>query len=329
MQFLTDSNHLSEALWIDQADARAQLRQKCEAGIVSEPEADLIADFMRDGYVIVDLAGIDEAIGAIARDIDALWQAPPFDLACAGPGHSRPLPMEEGATIFGREPGVRLMDLHSHSAGALELYLNGPLHRLCSVLMGGQAMATQSLYFEHGSMQDVHRDPWYVNHAPRSHLLAAWFALEDIDPDAGPLNYVPGSHALPFYRFPNDDMVFHAPGVTPQEQRRAVDHMRDQLRAHGMAPRAATPRRGQVFLWHGSLIHGGSPIRNPALTRRSLVVHFGRRDTQQRRGAVVCCGGVPRTFTTDQYYGGAAHAIGWHSPFAGAEGGAPGDVDHR
>merc|ERR1711879_30244 len=36
-------------------------------------------------------------------------------------------------------------------------------------------------------------------------------------------------------------------------------------------------RAGDVGIWHESIMHGGAPIRNMTLTRRSIVVHFARR----------------------------------------------------
>ena len=32
-------------------------------------------------------------------------------------------------------------------------------------------------------------------------------------------------------------------------------------------------RKGDVFIWSADLAHGGSPIENPGLTRRSIVGH--------------------------------------------------------
>jgi hypothetical protein len=109
-------------------------------------------------------------------------------LAVAAPVRGgRPYPL----SILGAElsigPGVRILDLHSHAAGTLSFYLNAQMHRLCSLIFGAQAVATQSLYFEYGSTQSLHRNPWYVNHSPNSHLLAIWFALEDVHPDFLPL----------------------------------------------------------------------------------------------------------------------------------------------
>lgn len=317
MNHLTSDNFLTSPLWFDQEDAPQQLQEKLRRKEISETEAKLIAKFREDGYAMLDIDGIDAAIDNLQSGIDRLWKNPPFDLAAAGPGHDRPLPMSEGVKLFGREPGVRLLDIHSHIPGAQELYLNEQLHRLCTVLFDAEAIATQSLYFEYGSTQSLHRDPWYVNHNPRSHLLAAWFALEDIHPDAGPLNYVPGSHKLPYFRFNTDDIVFHDPRVSNEERIAAVADMNRQIAAHDRAPQAALPKRGQVFLWHGNLIHGGSRVVNPAITRRSLVVHFGRADTQKRRGASFFYEGTSRTFFTTAMCGNGAGIRGWGNPLVG------------
>lgn len=37
-------------------------------------------------------------------------------------------------------------------------------------------------------------------------------------------------------------------------------------------------RKGDILLWHGMLIHGGTKINNPALTRKSMVIHFVGED---------------------------------------------------
>ena len=49
---------------------------------------------------------------------------------------------------------------------------------------------------------------------------------------------------------------------------------REQVRAAGLRTEALTCRRGEVLLWHASLLHGGSVVADPARTRRSFVVHF-------------------------------------------------------
>ena len=221
--FLTDDNRLSQPLWLDAPDALDVLRHKINSSQVSEQEGEIFRYFIENGYVIFDVDNAEDAIKNIASSIPLVWSFQPTDLAVAGPVRGgRPYPMSILGNELTREPGVRILDLHSHVPGALSLYLNTQAHRLCSLIFGAQAVATQSLYFEYGSTQSLHRDPWYVNHSPRSHLLAIWFALEDVHPNSGPLSYVPGSHRLPYFRFSTDDIVFHDPRVVRRNAMRPL-----------------------------------------------------------------------------------------------------------
>ena len=36
-------------------------------------------------------------------------------------------------------------------------------------------------------------------------------------------------------------------------------------------------RKGDVFLWHANLMHGGEPHHDKALTRKSMVFHYFSR----------------------------------------------------
>ncbi|HWA73965.1 MAG TPA: phytanoyl-CoA dioxygenase family protein [Polyangiaceae bacterium] len=315
---LTSEDQLTNPLWLDLPDAERQLNRKLERGELDSEEAEMLREYVRTGYIMVDVPGLDHSIRDLLQGVERLWRHPPFDLA--GAGHvngGRPLPLSELAPLVERGPGVRILDLHSHVDGARQLYLNSRLHRLCGLILGGRAVATQSLYFQYGSTQSLHRDPWYVNHNPRTHLVAAWFALEDIVPEAGPLMYVPGSHTLPYYRFSTGDVVFHDPAVTNDDRVAALAHMQAQMQERGLRAEPALPRRGQVFLWHGSLIHGGSPVKNPSLTRQSFVVHYGREDTHLNRGSGFQRNGKSRVFFTQAKYTSDEGTIGFHNPIAG------------
>lgn len=317
MEFLTPDNLLTHPLWIDLDNASTILQEKVQRGEISAAEGVTIQNMIYHGFAMVDLDGVDQIITALDKEMEDLWQNPPFDLAFASPKHEKPVPMDEGLAAYPRSPGVRLLDIHSHSASARQLYLNPQLHHLCSLILDGQAIATQTLYFEYGSTQRLHRDPWYVNHSPRTHLFAVWIALEDIHPDSGPLNYVSGSHKLPFHRFHTNDIVFHDPRLTQTDRQTAFRHMQEQIRSSKYPPVAALPKRGQAFLWHGSLIHGGSPVINPALTRRSLVIHFGRSDTHHKRSSGVTHQNITRVFSTEKKYTSASGELGWVSPLEG------------
>ncbi|HXO20697.1 MAG TPA: phytanoyl-CoA dioxygenase family protein, partial [Thermoanaerobaculia bacterium] len=173
-----------------------------------------------------------------------------------------------------RQPSCRIADLHSWSAGAYELYLNRQVFEHVELIWGSPAVATQSLTFEFGSQQALHRDPVHVHTSPPSHLVAAWIALEDIGPSCGALTYIPGSHRLPYWRDRQGDYRLHQGSHGEKEIREAQEFDLAQCAKRGLAAELFTCKRGEVLIWHHSLLHGGSQPEDPRLTRKSFVIHF-------------------------------------------------------
>jgi ectoine hydroxylase-related dioxygenase (phytanoyl-CoA dioxygenase family) len=172
-----------------------------------------------------------------------------------------------------RARGYRIPDLHSHSAHARDLYLQPTLFRMVELIFDAPAIAFQSLYFEYGSSQGLHRDPMFVVTRPPLNMCAAWVALEDITADSGPLLYVPGSHRLPWYEF-EPETILCKEAVSKERRAEFAIWLQDTMREKALEPRPFTCKRGDAFLWHGGLVHGGEPIMNPEQTRKSFVVHY-------------------------------------------------------
>ena len=90
---------------------------------------------------------------------------------------------------------------------------------------------------------------------------------------SGPLAYLPGSHKLPV-------LTMQAAGVSGEVPTQSdyvttyLPALRSRLEAAGLPRAQALLKKGQALVWAANLAHGGSPIRDPAATRRSLVVHF-------------------------------------------------------
>jgi hypothetical protein len=89
------------------------------------------------------------------------------------------------------------------------------------------------------------------------------------------------------------------------------------MEARGMKPAPFLARKGQVLLWHGCLVHGGSPVADASKTRRSFVVHYAREDQHPNRGTAVALGGDRQTLRTVERYVGRRGTVGFHNPTAG------------
>jgi ectoine hydroxylase-related dioxygenase (phytanoyl-CoA dioxygenase family) len=182
--------------------------------------------------------------------------------------------------IAGRQ--FRLTNFHIYSDAAMGLAKNEEVMRLLDLLFGREAAVHTSLTFQYSTMQALHRDGPYFHTFPESLFFGVWTALQDIDPESGPLCYVPGSHRIEIDQWDiyNKEL---AKGLDPDTAQRSALHIyqsRITQRGEAFAPRAyAVLKKGDVAIWHPQLIHGGSPARKPELQRHSMVAHCCPIDT--------------------------------------------------
>lgn len=167
------------------------------------------------------------------------------------------------------EHRFKVNDLYLEFPVVRTLALNARLTPILTQLLGYVPVVCNSLSFEQGSGQPDHVDALYMTPRSRGHLIAIWVALEDCNPDAGPLRYYPGSQKIEPYVFSNGSNHF-----IQEEMKDWQTYMAVEVRRMNLKPTCFAARKGDVFIWSAHLLHGGEPIRNHQLTRRSLVFHY-------------------------------------------------------
>jgi hypothetical protein len=135
--------------------------------------------------------------------------------------------------------------------------------------------------------QDDYLNPEYVN----SWYAAVWMALDDVDPDSGPFEYIPGSHKWPLLRrekvralLPlNETLRADWP---KRSERFVVPALESEIERRGAPLRQFLGKRGDVLVWHGRLLHRGSKPNRPGTVRKGLICHYSginhRRDMPRR-----------------------------------------------
>lgn len=305
-------------IWIDEDSARDEIARMSVRGDISADEAASLTKFNEDGYFITHIDVTPADAEEIERDVDRLWRERGREIAFAY--DSPPRRFSEADPVRDRRPRYRIHDLHAASSAARRLYLHPTLHRYASLILGTTAVATQSLYFEFGSQQALHRDSIVVPTPEFGRLVAAWIALEDIAPESGPLVYVPGSQRFPFYRFGSDGYVYDPTRHTAHDVEKAMAFYDAELRKSGRPVKAFTARRGEVLIWHSALMHGGALPADERRTRRSFVVHYSARQSHPTREFAVeemLGGGEGQSvFSTDVLLQ-AGEAYGFANPLEG------------
>jgi phytanoyl-CoA hydroxylase len=256
-------NRFSE-LWCDQRDADQSVMARA-GNDVSLAEA--LRSFVRNGYAVLEGA-VDEK--AIDRYRDELARATLNTglLASYGPGV---FPLSDSDP---RKPLTKILDTYMLCPAALDLMFSPPVHLFMSAVFEDAVLAFQGLHFEVGSTQTLHQDTAYVVVDVPLNLAASWIALEDIQEGAGELAYIPGSHRFAHFLYSGGRKHWDM-GVDGNEPHdRHLRSLQEQAALRGIAVTKFRPRKGDVFIWHADLAHGGAQITQPGATRRSLVTHY-------------------------------------------------------
>jgi hypothetical protein len=210
----------------------------------------------RDGFATLDFPepNLDALAEDIVRDLFA------------------PLPW--GPWLAGEVDGLsRVTDAWRTNPSVRRIAANAQVAALLSRIYGRQAFPFQTINFAVGSQQDIHVDVVHFASAPENFMCGVWLALEDIEPGAGPLRYIPGSHRWPM--FLNEHVGRPVPTERHDEEYERLDRVLRKLReTHGVEPVEFYPKKGQALIWAAGLHHGGAPHTDRSKTRRSQVTHY-------------------------------------------------------
>lgn len=221
-----------------------------------------------NGFLILPSFVSDESVAAVLRLHAHVWRTRPshviVDNLAVG-GRSSMDRLTEGAQA---QPH-KINDLYLSFPEIRSLALDRRLTPILAELLGDAPALCNTLNLDYGSEQANHVDSLYMTPPRESALVATWTALEDCHPDAGPLSYVPGSHKIAPYRFSDGRLTEIA-----AEHQAWETYIRGHVARLGLAEQQFLPRKGDLLIWHGQLLHGGGKRNDSTRTRRSLVCHY-------------------------------------------------------
>jgi phytanoyl-CoA hydroxylase len=122
----------------------------------------------------------------------------------------------------------------------------------------------QSMLFDLNTATHAHQDWYYLDSMPPGHLLAGWFALEDIHEEAGRFYVLPKSNWIDF-----DLTIDEKVSTTPYRKK-----LQEYLDTHQENIYAPALKKGDVLFWNSRTIHGSLETKNPQHSRKSLTAHY-------------------------------------------------------
>jgi phytanoyl-CoA hydroxylase len=255
-------------MWIDRSDAVEVLSRKEMADDLKEA----IYKFILDGYVVLPKAVPDRFIDDFLESIDHSFTHGNSDVLYQKHGSPVTLPLATPTDPI----EARVVDAYCVMPEAVSILSNARLIQFLRAIFDEVPLLFQSLSFHQGSQQGLHQDTAYVVSNRPMELAACWIALEDIREGSGELMYAPGSHRYPDWDFGVSPLRKHWDSALDEVEQhdKWATWLRDRAETANQGVQKFLARKGDILIWHADLAHGGSPVLDKTLTRRSLVGHF-------------------------------------------------------
>lgn len=233
--------------------------------------------FFENGYLILPKFMTDDEVETINDAVDLAWADKSIYNSLTATAYTGTPRYADTYMRFleadARDELYKLNHLYLYDYRVLSLLVSDKFQDPLAQLLGGAPFMFNGLNLERGSEQRFHFDTFYMPPRTPGKMVATWVALEDIHPDSGPLNYYPKSHLIPAFNFTRP----------VHEQIHEFDaFIEPELAARGLKAEGFCPKKGDVFLWHAQLYHGGGKINDRRLTRKSMVNHFWRMEDYPR-----------------------------------------------
>lgn len=242
--------------WLDVNDSTIVAPAKIGFNSFSPAVQQQIKDWSKNGYLILEKVFDDATVEMINNEVEQL-----VNISAVHYTHDHKIMFANKLS----EP-IKKSTYHPLLKNVLEF------------LLDKEVAPFQTLNFNKGSGQLAHSDSIHMTTYPLGYLIAAWVALEDIHEDSGPLFYYPGSHKLPYLLnddFENYSTRFSLGKKNYKDYEEVTQHIIEEQK---MQPKVFLAKKGDVLIWHANLIHGGMPVVNKYLTRKSMVIHYYAKD---------------------------------------------------
>ena len=163
----------------------------------------------------------------------------------------------------------RTFNQHLYDSNVLKFLIHPKLKNILEDCFGQEAEGIQTMHFFQGSEHPLHQDQYYL-----PDCMSAWIAMEDVNEENGPLCLQPQSHLGRLIT--KKEIPIQQEGETYEQQQtnRYFPIVKKIAKENNIPIINILEKQGDVLLFHGRLIHGGSTILKKNSTRHALACHY-------------------------------------------------------
>jgi ectoine hydroxylase len=249
-------NNTSDGPWLDDAHANEKLKDHPRLADFSNDIRNKIIQWPDKGYMILENFLSEKTVNDINQNIDELVKTKELDF----------------------KYGNKLMFAFKKSAIIDKVINQRSTIQILDFILGKEVIPFQTINFIRGSEQRAHSDSLHMTTYPLGYLIAVWIALEDVNEENGPLFYYPGSHKLPYLLNEDYDHGGNFFRIGDKAYKKYEDKIESVIQKEKLEKIPFYAKKGDAFIWHANLLHGGSPILKQDSTRKSMVIHYYAKD---------------------------------------------------
>jgi len=148
------------------------------------------------------------------------------------------------------------------------------LRKILGLILGKSVEPSQKAVVLQGSEDSPHADFYHLSTFPLGYQITVLLVLEDFDEMNSPIYCFPGSHKLPYVT--NNDFD-HGGGswfLGKNAKKRYSDKIKNIIKEQGKERMVLTGSKGDVFIWHANMIHGGRKTPEFSIPGKALVLHY-------------------------------------------------------
>jgi phytanoyl-CoA hydroxylase len=123
------------------------------------------------------------------------------------------------------------------------------------------------MFFEGNPVTWPHQDKDYLDANKPGAMVAAWIAVEDIQPGAGRFYVYPTSHKMDIEKLGKNLNIM-------LDRKSYVQLVIDTINKNNLQCHAPALKKGDVLFWHGKTIHGSLETTQPQYSRSSFTAHY-------------------------------------------------------
>lgn len=230
---------------------------------------DIKAYYEENGYVVIKDAISDSELETFYKSYERLKSSKGYYFRSQDTNRAEQLKVNSEGFIEHSilNPNRIVLQNNFRKAAEKIIYAN-TVSNLLSLLSGQpKHVVWQTMFFDKSTGTIAHQDHYYLDSNPPGHLIAAWFALEDIQEDAGTFFVVPKSHNGPLIKRQSLEEGF-------ADHDDYVVKIKNLISEQNYEFKPMPLQKGSILLWHPFLLHGAFPNQNPHHSRKSFTAHY-------------------------------------------------------